>query len=929
MNNLLRVVAGAGLILLVLVLVGSGASADQPNGDWVGFGRTNDNMRHSPLTQITPDNVKDLGRTYELNLMTLDPSVRRGEQSYPLAVGGTLYETTNDGQVFALDGATGKVLWHFKPQDSGLFKNFGIVANRGLAYCDGALFLLTLDMHLNKLNPTNGALEGRVAISKAVTGAASNYGYSETSAPICADHRVIFGAAGSEYGVRGFVMAWTTDLRPAWANPVWTIPPEQQSWRSESRVVGGGAVWTPVTVDTSTNTVFFGTGSATPLYFPQLRPGTNPRTDSLLAVDLRTGELKWWRQLIAGNEWSYDVSQPPLVYNGKVGGKVRHVVSVATMEGVWYAFDANTGQPFYQRVKVIDRVEHPSLRPGKPVAVFPSSIGGLNYSPASYDPATDYVVNAAAETAGVDVQTALTPTEKKQKFLLGSVFLGLENGDFGQVLPGWHDHGSISAINVDTGKRVWKFETPEPERGGVTTTASGLGFAGGGDGVLRAFDTKTGHILWTFQTGHQIAAGPTVFTGSDGKEYVAISVGGTPTSSNGGVASELQVFGLGGSTKESPPPQLTQTLRQPAAADAAAPKLVVQTPAAAHAPRAIAKSGPARITTAGPIPVRLWSVSSPNTQLVGGRLLYDGQPVRGASMQVDDYTLQSRTDAAGRFSYRIDATIPGRHVVRVLRLAKATIGGKPLTAAQRTALIGARSGFSAGYKVSGLQAATSGGHVVVTGRISYADGSTPPPVVLYTYRLQGTITDSDGKPVAGATVVTRTQDRDFWTFSTPSDANGHYVSFFTASDEAGENPVPLTVQVASGAISYASPTGKNVNFSALKSATMDIKLPSSPTAPLALPSATSFPGAVYEGTLVGVSGSSGVIKPLSATWPDAHGRFKLVLPASAHGQTLRVWEDYSTFFQPSAATPGGSIDTSIWPNIPPGTEPQGLAVVRG
>ena len=565
MKNVVLALVSLGLLLLA---GGGAAASDQTSaGDWLSFGRTTDSMRHSPLTLITPANVSQLGRVYDINLQSLDKDVRRGEQSYPLALDGTLYETTNDGQVFAINGATGKVLWHFKPANSGLFKNFGIVANRGLAYCDGALFLLTLDMHLNKLDPKTGALEGRVAIGAAVPGAGSNYGYSETSAPICAGNRVIAGAAGSEYGVRGYVMAWTTDLRPAWPNPVWTIPPEQQSWRSQSRVVGGGAVWTPVTVDTSTNTVFFGTGSATPLYFPQLRPGTNPRTDSLVAVDLKTGQLKWWRQLIAGNEWSYDVSQPPLVYTGKVGGTVHHVVSVATMEGVWFAFDASTGQPFYQRVKVLDRIEHPALQPGKPVAVYPSSIGGLNYSPASYDPSTDYVINAAAETAAVEVQSELTPSQKKNKFVLGSVFLGLENGNFGQLLPGWHDHGSISAIDVNTGKRVWKFETTEPERGGVTTTASSLGFAGGGDGVLRAFDTKTGKVLWTFQTGHQIAAGPTVFTGDDGKEYLAISVGGTPTSSNGGVASELQVFGLGGSQKQSTPPVLMRTF-QPAAAPA-------------------------------------------------------------------------------------------------------------------------------------------------------------------------------------------------------------------------------------------------------------------------------------------------------------------------------------------------------------------------
>ncbi len=249
---------------------------------------------------------------------------------------------------------------------------------------------------------------------------------------------------------------------------------------------------------------------------------------------------------MAFNEWSYDTAQPPLVYNAKVGGKTERIVSVATMEGVWFAYDAATGRPIYQRVKVIDRTEHPALQPGKPVAVFPSSIGGLNYSPASYDPHTNYVFNAAAETAAIDVQTKLTPTQKKHKFTLGDVFLGLENGNFGSILPGWHDHGSISAIDVNTGKQVWKFNTPEPERGGVTTTDSGLGFAGDGDGVLRAFDLKTGKVLWTFQTGAQIAAGPSLYS-VGGKEYVAITVGGTPTSSSGGTASQLQVFALGGS----------------------------------------------------------------------------------------------------------------------------------------------------------------------------------------------------------------------------------------------------------------------------------------------------------------------------------------------------------------------------------------------
>src|SRR5262249_62381654 len=136
--------------------------------------------------------------------------------------------------------------------------------------------------------------------------------------------------------------------------------------------------------------------------------------------------------------------------------------------------------------------EPPTLKPGKPVAVFPSSLGGVNYSPASFDPQTNYIYNAAAETAAIDVQTELTPTQKKRKFTLGDVFLGLQNGNFGTLLPGWKDHGSISAIDVSSGKRVWKFDTPEPERGGVTTTDRGVGFAGRRDRVLPAVGAQNG-----------------------------------------------------------------------------------------------------------------------------------------------------------------------------------------------------------------------------------------------------------------------------------------------------------------------------------------------------------------------------------------------------------------------------------------------------
>jgi hypothetical protein len=297
---------------------------------------------------------------------------------------------------------------------------------------------------------------------------------------------------------------------------------------------------------------------------------------------------------------------------------------------------------------------------------------------------------------------------------------------------------------------------------------------------------------------------------------------------------------------------------------------------------------------------------------VTGRITFGGRPVSGAVVAVDRYRLPQTTDAQGRFTYLADTTLARRHPVHVTDVARARVGGATPTPAERAALRAGSGGISVGYRLVDLRAKRqSNGTVLVSGRALRADGAPPPPVVVLSYRLEGTITDASGKPVQRATVVTRTTDRDFWTFSEPSDANGHFVSFFSASDEQGSDPVPLSVQVAYGTISYSSGT-RNVSFKSRSSATMDVKLPAS-GATIALPTSTPNAGAFYRGLLVGASASGAVVKPISARWPDAQGRFSLVLPSSVRGKTLRFWESDFVSFSRNAAVPGGAVDLQGWP----------------
>jgi len=297
-------------------------------------------------------------------------------------------------------------------------------------------------------------------------------------------------------------------------------------------------------------------------------------------------------------------------------------------------------------------------------------------------------------------------------------------------------------------------------------------------------------------------------------------------------------------------------------------------------------------------------------------------------MRVGRYRLPSLTDSAGRFRYRADVTVARRYLVSVASVASARVNGRRLSSGQRAAILRTLGGFSVAYRVSDVKARReANGTILVTGRVSEARGTPPPAVTLLTYRVSGKITDANGTAVAGASVVTRTLDRDFWTFSEPSDAQGNYTSFFTAADEAGADPVPMSVQVAVGDTTYALPAGRSARFKRLRSSTMDIKLPATGTT-IQVPENAAVEGAIYEGTLVGVTSGNSTVPPVAATWPDRRGRFRLVLPASARGKTVSFWMDRRQVYTSLPGVPGGKVLPGVFPSSPRASAPQRLLRLR-
>jgi alcohol dehydrogenase (cytochrome c) len=519
------------LLLLALALVaGATARADvsyerirdaaKEPGNWLTYSGNYAGHRHSPLAQIDPGNVASLKPAWVYQ------SREAGKwECTPIVVDGVLYITERPNIVTALDGRTGRPIWNYRrPMPTDVPGCCGPV-NRGLAILGDALFLNTFDNHVVCLDASTGKERWDVVVAD------YKLGYSMTAAPLAVKDKIIVGISGGKFGIRGFLDAYD----PATGKLLWrrhTIPapgePQHDTWGpgGETWKKGGGATWVTGTYDPALNTLYWGTGNPAPDYNDDARPGDNLYTNSVLALNPDTGEIRWHFQYTPHDTHDWDSNQVPVLIDTEIAGTPRQLLVQANRNAFFYVLDRTNGQflagqAFGKQTwaKGLDAkgrpIELPNTRPTvEGVLVYPGLEGIVNWPSPSYSPQTKLFYVQAKEDQGQTFYK-LKPNEEPGE--------NYEGGGTRNVL-GAEPYGAIKAIEPTTGKVVWEFRETTSSNCGVLTTATGVLFSGTREGQFYALDAKSGAPLWRFTTGGQIHGGPVSFL-VDGKQHVAVAAG--------------------------------------------------------------------------------------------------------------------------------------------------------------------------------------------------------------------------------------------------------------------------------------------------------------------------------------------------------------------------------------------------------------------
>lgn len=522
----------------------SGAAAQEgaTGADWPAHGGTDRSWRYSALDQINTSNVKKLAPAWIFQT----GDYAEGLQSTPIVIDGVVYVAAMD-DVFALDGASGKLLWKYKHQP---LPGLSAGRNFGVAVAEGKVFLSTRDAHLVALDQKTGQEVWKVAVDDA-----SSCQCGAEGVPMVARHKVIIG----ERGPRGRISAFNTaNGRLEWRFYVIPGPGEKgnETWEGDSWKHGSGSVWlTSGSYDPELNLAYFGTGDPSPAFYGEKRKGSNLYTDSIVALDVDSGKLRWYYQEIPHDVWDYDATWEMLLMDREVGGRMRKLLVQFAKSGFTFILDRETGEllkvyPYIENYNFVTGIspkgellgrKEPAA--GQTTAICPGNIGGKSWNQSAYSPVTRLVYVPALEMCN---DLAVRPPAE------GAGGMG---GSFVFNAPPGHKtaYSHLDAVDPVTGERRWTYPYQYELFASVLATAGNLIFSGDPEGYLFALDAQSGQKLWSFQTG-AANRGSAVTYMAGGRQYIATPTGWTavgdltsgiwPEAANWRHGSTLVVFAL-------------------------------------------------------------------------------------------------------------------------------------------------------------------------------------------------------------------------------------------------------------------------------------------------------------------------------------------------------------------------------------------------
>jgi alcohol dehydrogenase (cytochrome c) len=472
------------------------SSADANSSDWLYATHDYTGQRFSGLRHINAANVHQLevACTFQLG----DPP---SFQSNPVVAYGMMFLTTVTTTV-AIDAATCTEVWRHERQPTRLspWRN-----NRGVAIKDSLVIRGTNDGYLLALDARNGRHIWQRRVANI------DDGETITMPPLVFEDLIVVGPAGSEYAISGWIGAFR--LRDG--KQVWKFKTvlQDSTWGFGKGVdVGGGSVWTPVTLDVKRGTLFVATTNPAPDLVGSVRPGANLYTNSLLALDVRTGSLRWYRQLVPHDVHDWDLTQSGPLFDAMFRGVQRSMIATAGKDGVVRVLDRDTHDVLYETV--VSRRENAEL-PISTTGTFvcPGINGGVLWNGPAYSPDESMLYVPSVDFCGIFTRASLVRSKR------GSNSVG---GTFGGTRSTWG--GALTAVDASDGSIRWRFVSKEPFVGAVTATAGGIVFAGDIAGRFYCFDARSGKILFRHEFAGGIGGGVVTYT-ANLRQYVAVLSG--------------------------------------------------------------------------------------------------------------------------------------------------------------------------------------------------------------------------------------------------------------------------------------------------------------------------------------------------------------------------------------------------------------------